>query len=309
MGHPIAHSLSPVLHAAAHAALGLDDWRYSAVDVTDRQLPAVMAALGPEWGGLSLTMPLKHAVIPLLCDLSPLAAAVGAVNTVLPAPGPRPDPGEPGRWRGENTDVHGVVAALREALDGSMTRDGDAVVAPPRTAAVLGGGATAAAALAALRELGVAVPVVHVRSPLRAAAVADVADRLGMEVDVAPWERAHRATAADVVVSTVPAGGADALAASLGRPGMGPGGPGGGGRGAGRGLGVLLDVVYDPWPTALATAWAARGGTVVGGATMLLHQAGEQVRLMTGRPAPLDAMRAALVEMLARRPWPDARLW
>ena len=289
MGHPIAHSLSPVLHAAAHSALGLDDWRYSAVDVTDRQLPAVLAALGPEWGGLSLTMPLKRAAIPLLSALSPLAAAVGAVNTVLPAPGPMPGPGEPGRWRGENTDVHGVLAALREALgdppDGS-------VVPPPRTAAVLGGGATAAAVLAALRELGVAVPVVHVRSPLRAAAVADVADRLGMEVDVAPWERARRASGADVVVSTVPAGGTDALAASLGRPGLG---------GTDEPLGVLLDVVYDPWPTPLAMAWAARGGTVVGGATMLLHQAGEQVRLMTGRPAPLDAMRAALAQALSHR--------
>ena len=294
MGHPIAHSLSPVLHAAAHSALGLDDWRYSAVDVTDRQLPAVMAALGPEWGGLSLTMPLKRAVVPLLVALSPLAEAVGAVNTVLPAPGPLPGPGEPGRWRGENTDVHGVVAALREALEagGAVAGDGGGAP-PPRTAAVLGGGATAAAVLAALRELGVAVPVVHVRSPLRAAAVADVADRLGIEVDVAPWERAHRAAAADVVVSTVPAGATDALAASLGRPT--------GVAGAHEPLGVLLDVVYDPWPTSLATAWAARGGTVVGGATMLLHQAGEQVRLMTGRPAPLEAMRAALLEALARR--------
>ena len=297
MGHPVAHSLSPVLHTAAYAALGLDDWRYEAVDVTDRQLPAVLAALGPEWGGLSLTMPLKRAVIPLVSALSPLAAAVGAVNTVLPAPGTLPGPGEPGRWRGENTDVHGVLAALREALgggaggpEGATGPPAGAAVPPPRTAAVLGGGATAAAVLAALRELGVAVPVVHVRSPLRAAAVADVADRLGMEVDVAPWERAHRATGADVVVSTVPAGGTDALAASLGRPGMGS-----------RRLGVLLDVVYDPWPTPLAVAWAARGGTVVGGATMLLHQAGEQVRLMTGAPAPLDAMRTALAEALAER--------
>lgn len=287
VGHPVAHSLSPVLHAAAYQALGLDGWRYEAVDVTERQLPALLASLGPDWGGLSVTMPLKRAVIPLVSALSPLAAAVGAVNTVLPAPGTMPGPGEPGRWRGENTDVHGIVAALREGLD---ERDGQDPV-PLSTAAVLGGGATAASALAALRELGVGVPVVHVRSPLRAAAVSDVADRLGMEVDVAPWERVHRALGADVVVSTVPAGGADALAASLGRPGTG----------VGEDLGVLLDVVYDPWPSPLATAWAARGGRVVGGATMLLHQAGEQVRMMTGLPAPLPAMRAALVRALEER--------
>lgn len=293
IGHPVAHSLSPVLHAAAYDALGLDGWRYETIDVTERQLPALLASLGPDWGGLSVTMPLKRAVVPLVSALSPLAAAVGAVNTVLPAPGTMPGPGEPGRWRGGNTDVHGIAAALREGL----AQHPDGPGAAPTTATVLGGGATAASALAALRELGVRVPVVHVRSPLRAAAVADVADRLGMEVDLAPWERAHRALGADVVVSTVPAGGADALAESLGRPGTGIGAS----RPQGRGPGVLLDVVYDPWPTRLATAWAARGGHVVGGATMLLHQAGEQVRLMTGLAAPLDAMRAALVRELDER--------
>ncbi len=279
MGHPVDHSLSPVLHAAAYDALGLDDWGYSAADVTAEQLPAVLAALGPEWGGLSLTMPLKQAVIPLLSTCAPLAAAVGAVNTVLPAPGTMPAPGESLRWHGENTDVAGVVGALREAGAGS-----------PTTAAILGGGATAASALAALAELGVAAPVVHVRSPLRAAALADIADRVGIEVDVAPWERADRAVGADVVVSTVPAGAADALADALGRPGTSTKRPG-----------LLLDAVYDPWPTALARAWERRGGAVAGGHALLLHQAGEQVRLMTGRPAPLDAMRTALDAALTRR--------
>jgi shikimate dehydrogenase len=279
LGHPIAHSLSPVLHAAAHRELGLErEWRYDVVDVSEEQLPGFVAALGPEWGGLSLTMPLKQAVLPLLAHVSPLAAAVGAVNTVLPLAGPMPAPGEPLAWRGENTDVHGIVAAL-----------GEAGVRRAATAAVLGGGATAASALAALHRLGVRAPTVHVRSPLRAAALQGVADRLGVEVDVAPWERAHRALGAEVVVSTVPAGAADALAGDLRRPQAG----------SAPAPGVLLDAVYAPWPTRLALAWAARGGAVVGGGAMLLHQAGEQVRLMTGHPAPLEAMRAALDRVLS----------
>jgi shikimate dehydrogenase len=281
LGHPIAHSLSPVLHAAAHEALGLaGEWRYDALDVTAERLPGFVAGLGPEWGGLSLTMPLKQAVLPLLSATSPLAGATGAVNTVLPMAGRMPAPGEPLRWRGENTDVPGMVAALAEA---GLVRAG--------TAAVLGGGATAASALAALHRLGVAVPTVYVRSPARAAALQEVADRIGTEVDVAPWERAWRATGDEVVVSTVPAGAADGLAAALRRPGA-----------TGRGAGVLLDVVYAPWPTELAAAWAERGGTVVAGAAMLLHQAAEQVRLMTGRSAPVEAMRAALGRALAGAP-------
>jgi shikimate dehydrogenase len=264
-----------VLHSAAHAALGLDDWTYTRHEVQADQLAAVMASLGPEWAGLSLTMPLKQVVLPLLEEVSPLARDVGAVNTALPlgAPG-----GGPVRWRGENTDVHGVVSALWEA--GAERAS---------SAAVLGGGATATSTLAALRELGVREPVVLVRSPLRAAALQEVAARLGVEAHVEAWERARGVLDADVVVSTVPSGAADEVAAMITRPG------------SPRPRGVLLDVVYSPWPTELARAWASRGGTVVGGFTMLLHQAGEQVRLMTGSPPPLEAMREAGEAALAAR--------
>ena len=277
LGHPVGHSLSPVLHAAAHAALGLQGWEYGVRDVDAHELAPLLEQAGPEWAGFSLTMPLKQAVIPLLAQVSPLADAVRAVNTVVPVPGTS---GARVRWRGDNTDVHGVVAALWE---GGVERAG--------SAAVLGGGATAASALAALARLGVTRPTVYVRSPQRASALHEVAERLGVEPEVAPWERAARVLDADVVVSTVPAGAADGLAAQLG-------GPASAGR---RPRGVLLDVVYAPWPTALARAWEGRGGTVVGGFSMLLHQAGEQVRLMTGRPAPLEAMREAGEAELAAR--------
>lgn len=148
LGHPIAHSLSPVLHRAAYRALGLADWRYDALDVTAEQLPEVLAGLDAGWAGLSLTMPLKHAVLPLLDHVDPLAQTVGAVNTVLV------QPERSGRALvGANTDVYGIVAALREGLRGA-----------PTTAAVLGGGATAASTLAALAELGITSAAVYVRS-------------------------------------------------------------------------------------------------------------------------------------------------
>lgn len=268
LGHPIAHSLSPVLHRAAYRALGLTDWRYGAADVTTDQLAAFLDRLDAGWAGLSLTMPLKHAVLPLLDHVDPLAQTVGAVNTVLV------QPGRSGRALvGANTDVPGIVAALREGL-----------AAAPATAAVLGGGATAASTLAALTELGITSAAVYVRSAGRSGALVRAAHRMGVTPSLRPFGRvADEIGGADVVVATLPAHAADDLAATL--PGVAA-------------AGVLLDVVYHPRPTALAAAWAAAGGVVVGGERMLLHQAAEQVRLMTGRTAPLDAMEQALAEAL-----------
>ena len=245
IGHPVAHSLSPTLHRAAYTALGLR-WSYDAIDVTTEQLPAFLRQIGPDWAGLSVTMPLKRAVLPLLDRVSALATSVGVVNTVTFS-----DDGA----SGDNTDVHGIVAALRSA---GVSRVG--------TGAVLGGGATAASTLAALVELGCTAPVVHARSAERAA-------RLGVPIltlDDHSWSRA------DVVVSTLPAGAADELEVPARVPG------------------VLLDVAYDPWPSRLASAWTAAGGVAVDGFEMLLHQAAAQVELMTGHEAPVAAMRAAV---------------
>ncbi|QCB93649.1 shikimate dehydrogenase [Cellulomonas shaoxiangyii] len=269
LGHPVGHSLSPVLHGAAYAALGLDGWRYEVHDVTEETLPAFLADLDASWAGLSLTMPLKHAVLGLLDHVEPLAQVVGAVNTVLPqGEGPRRV------LTGANTDVHGIVAALGEA----------GVTGGVRRAAVLGAGATAASTLAALAQLGCTTPTVHLRSAGRAGALLRAAHRMGVEPVLRPLDAASpEVAAADVVVSTLPAHAPDALAAALAAPVRG----------------VLLDVVYDPRPTALAQAWERAGGRTVGGERMLLHQAAEQVRLMTGRVAPVAAMDAALQAVLA----------
>lgn len=279
LGHPIAHSLSPVLHRAAYRTLGLDGWSYDAVDVTEEQLPAFVGDLDATWAGLSLTMPLKQTVLPLLDHVEPLAAVVGAVNTVLVQAG---GSGRP-VLTGANTDVHGIVAALSEGL-GAPGDAGER--APARTAVVLGAGATAASALAALAELGCPAPVVLARSLGRTGALARAAHRMGVEPVFRSFDGAPAALAgADLVVSTLPPHAADDLAATLSAAG-----PAGGPRpGA-----VLLDVAYDPRPTALHAAWLAANGVAVPGERMLLHQAVEQVRLMTGRPGPLAAMDAAL---------------
>ena len=265
MGSPIAHTLSPALHRAAYVGLGLTSWRYDAVEVDAAALPAALGELGPEWVGVSLTMPLKHAVMPLLDEITDLAQAVGAVNTVTL---------REGRRLGDNTDVEGIVVALREA---GVERAGEAVV--------LGGGATAASALAALGELGASAPTLVVRSPERAASALAAAARLGLRPLVWPWvEVADVLPGADVVISTVPHGVADRLATP-----------------ATTGRGVLLDVVYNPWPTPYARAWEASGGTVVAGLEMLVHQAVAQVRAWSGRtPDPAEMRAAGQAALLAQ---------
>ncbi|WFB82891.1 MULTISPECIES: shikimate dehydrogenase [Streptomyces] len=266
LGSPIAHSLSPVLHRAAYAELGLTEWTYGRFDVDEAALPGFFRDLGPEWAGLSLTMPLKRAVIPLLDSVSETAASVDAVNTVVF--------GEDGRRTGDNTDIPGMVAALREHG-----------VEKVESAAVLGAGATASSALAALARICVGEVAVYVRSAARAAEMRGWAERLDMDVRIADWADAAQALHATLVVATTPAGTTDALAAAV------PERPA-----------TLFDVLYEPWPTALAARWSAYGGAVVSGLDLLLHQAVLQVEQMTGRaPAPLAAMRTAGEHALADR--------
>lgn len=272
LGSPVTHSLSPVLHGAAHRELGLDNWSYERFELDESGLSAFLSGLDASWAGLSLTMPLKRAVVPLLDEVWPTAVSVGAVNTVLRTP--------EGRLTGDNTDVPGLVAALAER---GVERAGPATV--------LGAGATAASVLAALARLGAGPVTACVRSSRRAEEMRGWGGSLGVEVETVDWSRAAAALEAPLVVATTPAGATDALAAGV------PERPG-----------VLFDVLYDPWPTPLAAAWARRGGEVLGGLDLLVHQAVLQVELMTGRsPAPLAAMRAAGEAALRERTGPAAR--
>jgi shikimate dehydrogenase len=266
LGSPVAHSLSPALHRAAYAGLGLDDWTYEAVECDEAALAAFVTSRGPQWAGLSLTMPLKRTVLPLLDHVDPLAVIAGGANTVVF----RPD----GRY-GYNTDVQGIVDALTEA--GAPA---------PGSVMIIGAGATACSALAALAELGAAAADVAVRDPSRAADLLSAADRLHMSVRLVPLTALTDA-APGLLISTVPAGVADSYAETI--------------RVTGRAPAAVLDVVYAPWPTPLAEAAAAAGAVVASGFAMLLHQAAAQVELMTGKPAPLEAMRAAGEAELARR--------
>jgi len=265
LGAPIAHSLSPVLHRAAYRALGLTGWSYEAIECDTARLPAVLGGCGPQWAGLSLTMPLKRAVLPLLDELDPLAREVGAANTVVFAGG---------RRHGHNTDVPGMIAALGKA--GLTAPPGPAAGEP--TVLILGGGATACSALAAARGLGAARVTAAVRDPARAQDLLAAAARLGVTVTLTGFE-APQAGAPGLLISTVPGGAADSYAKRIARGDLVPR--------------YLLDVVYHPWPTALAIAAREAGTVVAAGFDLLLRQAAEQVTLMTGKPAPLAAMRAA----------------
>jgi shikimate dehydrogenase len=255
LGSPIAHSLSPALHVAAYAALGLP-WTYQAIEVTEESLPGFLAGLDESWAGLSLTMPLKERVIDLLVGVDPTALRLRSVNTVLPAGA---------GWRGVNTDVFGMTQSLRSAGLADM----------PASATILGGGATARSAVAALAELGVRSVTVCARRQSAAQDVAALAEAFGMAGMSASLEPDDSRVHVDVVVSTLPgdAGAAWAPVVADAR-------------------GALLDAAYHPWPTPLAAAWPSP--VVASGRDMLLWQAVEQVRLMTGLEPPVAVMQAVL---------------
>jgi shikimate dehydrogenase len=259
LGSPIAHSLSPALHRAAYAALGLD-WSYTARECNEEGLERFLDSCGPSWAGLSLTMPLKRAAVELVDTVDTVGREVGGINTVVfDAQGAR---------HGYNTDVEGIVQALREAG-----------VRAPGSVAVAGAGATAASALAALRDLGMADPVgVYARDLGRTAELQAGAQRIGVEVRVRPLEEfGAAAREVDLVVSPLPRGAADLWAEAV----------------AGGGAAVF-DVAYGARPSALVDAVAATGRPAVDGVAMLVHQAVAQVRLMSGRTPPVEAMRAAV---------------
>jgi hypothetical protein len=273
IGSPIEHSLSPVIHRAAWAQLGIDGWEYHRLEQDTDSLPGFIAGLGADCAGLSVTMPCKQAVMPLLDVIDPLASAVGAVNTVVPSSGV---------LAGFNTDVTGIASAVRRAC--SM-----AGCSAPSSALVLGARATASSALAALGELGITSSTVAARRFGGPGSVVAAASRLGVTIDQVLWSDAEAvdraASSADLVISTLPASAADPLAERLRvREGQ-----------------ILLDVVYSPRDTALRRAFENAGGVVAEGTDMLVFQAGAQVQLMTGRSPDTGVMREALEEELEGR--------
>jgi shikimate dehydrogenase len=252
LGSPIAHSRSPQLHLAAYRALGLDGWTYDRIECTADELAGLVGGFGPDWVGVSVTMPGKFAALRFADQRTARAELVGSANTLV-----RSQAG----WLADNTDIDGVKGALG-AVAGR--------------AAVLGSGGTAPAAVVGLAELGMQEISIVARNRDKAAPLLALGPRLG--VDVRWIELGTTVLDVDVAVSTIPAEIAalhsDIVAATP----------------------LLLDAIYDPWPTPLAAVVEAAGGRVVSGLQMLLHQAFAQVELFTGLPAPTEAMRAALAE-------------
>ncbi len=284
LGSPIGHSLSPALHTAAYGALGLP-WTYEAIDVASGSLAEfVVAAADREWRGLSLTMPLKREVLPLLDERHTTVDATGAANTVLMSGG---------RLTGFNTDVRGIVESFRAAGVPSL----DSVV-------VLGAGATASTAIVASAELGAATVTVAARDVDRARALTRVADLVEVRlVIVSLSEVASLVSAASVdgagdgTANSRVDGGPDAVISTL---------PGDAASGlefdkSTRGTAVLFDVVYDPWPSPLARAWNEAGGAVIPGIEMLVNQALAQVRIFVHGTAESPLPDEGAVEVAMRR--------
>jgi shikimate dehydrogenase len=254
LGDPIAHSLSPALHRAGYAAVGLD-WTYDAHRVAAGELSGFIRGLDASWRGLSLTMPLKREAMGLADAVAPVARVAGAANTLLLVDG---------SLHADNTDVPGAVAALRAAYDGPVTH-----------ATILGGGATAASTALAMVELGARSVTLLVRSPARAAETLAAIDRHPARPAVTVGSLDDDPVVGDVVDSSIPA---EAQSEDLvDRCAAVP---------------AVFEVLYDPWPTPLAASAGDR--VLVTGLDLLLHQAALQFEIFTGLAAPVDAMRAAL---------------
>ncbi|MDH6193691.1 shikimate dehydrogenase [Mycobacterium frederiksbergense] len=257
LGSPIAHSRSPQLHLAAYRALGLPSWSYERIECTAEQLPGLVGGLGPEWVGLSVTMPGKFAALQFADQRTERAELVGSANTLVRL--------ATGGWRADNTDVDGVVGALGTA---------------GASALVIGSGGTAPAAVVGLAELGVQRITIVARDAGKASRLVELAGRCGAQgswCDIGGAALADAVATADAAVSTIPADAAAAYAHTLAA------------------VPRLLDAIYDSWPTPLAEAVQAAGGEAINGLQMLLNQAFAQVEQFTGMPAPKEAMRAALL--------------
>lgn len=291
LGSPIAHSKSPTLHIAAYRALGLD-WTYSAIEVTGPTLPAFIASCDASWRGLSLTMPLKREVLPLLNSQDGVVDLAGGANTVLfqhgtgRSGGTGGSGGESPGLCGFNTDVYGIVEAFSQGGVQELAY-----------AHILGSGATAASVLIAVHQLGARRVLVSARTPANAASLIELGGRLGVEIEVRPLRgmpdpgslSGVAAAVPDAIISTLP-GGADADLRAVYDDDV-------------RKHAVLFDVSYDPWPSPLASHWLEVGGRVIPGVEMLLYQAVAQIRIFVSgnaetvlqdESAVIAAMRSAI---------------
>ena len=275
IGSPIAHSLSPLLHNAAFAALGMEaTWHSRAFEVAaDHAAGALAAMRRADISGLSVTMPHKAAVAALVDECTAVARTLGAVNCVV---------NHDGHLVGTNTDGAGFVASLARGAE--FTPAG-------KRCLVIGAGGAARAVILALAEAGASEVAVLNRTPERAVAAAALAGAAGSVVPAWPAgapdkDQVEIVSSSDLIVNATPLGMAGAfhggpadwlVAPEVLRPGQ-----------------VAADLVYAPRPTRWLVEAATAGAQPVDGLGMLVHQAAAQLELWTGLPAPVEAMwRAA----------------
>ncbi|UDY22164.1 shikimate dehydrogenase [Nocardioides sp. Kera G14] len=261
IGDPVEHSLSPVIHQAAYDAVGLSDWSYSAIRVDAGAVGEFLSSLAGDVVGLSVTAPHKREALARAATVTDRASLAGGANTLV-----RRGEG----WAADNTDLPGAVAAIGERFDGALHH-----------AVILGGGATAASVGLALAELGVTAIEVAVREAARAAETVTAIAAHPSAPEVRAVDLLDHRSEPDIVVATIPV--AAQLPALVEEWSDAP---------------VLFEVTYNEWPTPLV---AAAAGVVVSGLDLLVHQAALQFELFTGQAAPLDAMRGAGEDALARR--------
>lgn len=264
LGSPIKHSLSPLLHNAGYAALGLKDWEYTRFEVTEKSLPEFIERVPADYHGFSVTMPGKFAALKVADSVTERARLIGAANTLV-----RTEQG----WLADNTDTDGVLGALSELLgDKPITR-----------ATIIGAGGTARPALWGLARFGARTITVLNRSD-RLEELAPLAAALDVELRGLSFDDdlSQVSRSSDVVISTVPSRVLEDHLHDLSRA-------------------PVFDVIYEPWPTPLTIHAAADGFKTVGGQVMLAHQAFSQFELFTGKPAPRAAMVAALRSELDER--------
>jgi shikimate 5-dehydrogenase len=253
VGFPIAHSLSPALHGAAYAELGLTGWSYGRYEICEGELASFVAGLDQTWRGLSITMPLKAEAL-ALGEADRLARLAGAANTLILDRGVR---------RLYNTDVGGLTWAVRQRTNRQLG-----------SVNVVGAGATAHSAVVSAGELGARTVAVLARTPAKAEPLVALGKSVDVEVAICDW--AAGPPDADLVISTVPSAAVDPVAQQVAASAP-----------------LVLDVSYDPWPTALAVAATERGGGVISGLDLLVGQALLQIELMTGRTVSAELLYQA----------------
>ena len=230
------------------------NWTFDRVEVDERGLAPFVGALDASWRGLSLTMPLKVVVLEL-GEVDRLARLAGAGNTVVLEGGER--------WV-YNTDIGGLTWAV-----------GRVTAKPMHRVTILGAGATARSALIAATQLGAEQVTVVARAPSRAEPLSGLSNQIGVRLEIRPWS--SHIPDADLVVSAVVAGAADGIAGAVADSAS-----------------LIVDIIYDPWPTVLATTAQRAGCTVISGHDLLVGQALLQIKLMTGRAVAADVLYAAL---------------